>query len=152
MRQSRLFKPYGPDGKPNYRERGKPGVYLVYKRENENEDWAVVYVGFSEKNLYRTMYRHFQKWSDQKDRPNLTYFGQNLDNFRLRVVRCTGRQAVALESYLIWKIKPVDNFYKLEGLKANNYSEKQFQIMRNTPTEPVSDFKPGGPVDEDLPF
>lgn len=47
------------------------GVYLI----KSNRTGKIVYVGYSENQLYKTIYRHFQKWKDiqRKVKTRFTY-------------------------------------------------------------------------------
>jgi excinuclease UvrABC nuclease subunit len=121
MKKTRWRAPYNKQGKTNFPERERPGVYLI-KNLPENE---IVYVGYSGNNLYRTMYRHFQQWS-HSEQPVVTYANKNLADYVCRVIYCTPKQAATLEEMLILKHKPKDNPQKLDfyGSKKTSYQEE----------------------------
>ena len=102
MKISKWFEPY-KNGKPTleYKKTQRPAVYFI--RENKK----IVYVGYSTTNLYKTMYRHFQKWND-KQQERKVYDKKT----EVRVIFCTALQADRLETYLIQKLKPRDNAHK----------------------------------------
>lgn len=64
---------------------GKPGIYFV--REVETKE--VVYIGMSQSNCWKALYRHFQQWSDRVSR--VVY--QNRERYEIRVIVCTSFQA-----------------------------------------------------------
>jgi len=94
------FKPY-TNGKPTFKLRKRPGVYLIYKAG------VLRYVGYSGSDLYKAMYRHFQQWNDKTQiRVNYNY----LEGITVRVILTnTKQQASRLEKALIIKEKPTDN-------------------------------------------
>jgi excinuclease UvrABC nuclease subunit len=100
--KQRRVKPYQASGKTTFNLRGKPGVYLIYSGER------VVYVGYSGTNLYKTMYRHFQKWNDRTQQKRVVY--RDLKGITVRVVYTNNAgTASKLEKALIVKHKPRDN-------------------------------------------
>lgn len=100
--KQRRVKPYQSTGKTTFKLQGKPGVYLIYKGDK------VVYVGYSGTNLYKTMYRHFQKWNDRTGQKRVIY--SDLKNITVRVIYTnSGAMAYKLEKALIVKYKPLDN-------------------------------------------
>lgn len=100
MKKSEFLPPY-IDGKTTFRDAvNKAGVYLI-----KNSAKEIVYVGYSRNNLYRTLYRHFQKWDDSQQ-PRVTY---SKHGYTVRVIITTPDQATRLEKYLIKKMKPRDN-------------------------------------------
>lgn len=116
MKVFKFIPPYNPKTKkPNFPSRGKAGVYLI------KEEGNIVYVGYSSKDLYKTMYRHFQRW-DHPTQEVITYAG-DLDKleFTVRVVYCTPKQAEALEKALIKKHNPRDNAQKYEDTVLTAY-------------------------------
>lgn len=107
MRKSRFSPPYKAPGKTNFPGiRGKSGVYLI------KENGKLVYVGYSETNLYRTMYRHFESWT-HKSQEVITYASKMSRNkYTVRVVLCGPKKAAQLERSLIIKHRPKDNANK----------------------------------------
>lgn len=108
---SRLVAPYNNQGRSNLSSvKDKPGVYMIYKNRN------LVYIGYSSNNLYRTITRHFQKWTGKYGH-RVTYVNQLASNdFKIRICVTTPARAAKLESALILKHKPKDNTEKLKGL------------------------------------
>lgn len=101
MKKSRLTPPYDNKGRTMYSDRGKTGVYMIYR------DNVLRYVGYSAKDLYKALYRHFQTWND-KSQQRVTY--KRLNDIKVRVIYTrTKEQAANLEKALIIKYKPKDN-------------------------------------------
>ena len=115
--------------------RAKAGVYLI----KEGKD--IVYIGHSRTDVYKTMYRHFQEWT-HREQEVTTYAGQNLDNFTVRVIYCTPKQAEAAEKYLIKRHKPRDNKYKYDSIILLPYDKKTGKQINETPTAPNRAWKP----------
>ena len=89
------------NGKPTFKKRRTPGVYMIYKYG------TLRYVGYSGTDLYRAMYRHFQRWND-RSQIRVTY--NDLSGITCRVIYTnTRQQASRLEKALIIKEKPTDN-------------------------------------------
>jgi excinuclease UvrABC nuclease subunit len=116
MKSTNFFPPYSPDGKCNLKTTGK-GCYIIKKND------SVIYVGLSYSDVKRTLYRHFQKWTDlrtdytKKNQvyERVTYTGQNKSNFKIKVIFCkTDKEISELEYLLIKKLKPKDNTLKNE--------------------------------------
>jgi hypothetical protein len=116
-------------------ERKKSGVYFI----KEGKD--IVYIGHSTKDLYKTMYRHFQQWSHQGQEV-ITYAGNDLDDYTVRVIYCTPKQAEAAEKYLIKKHKPRDNSYKYEDIELTTYDKNTGRLTQETQTAPDYQWKP----------
>ena len=116
MHKTKFLPPYDENGRTNFKLRQKPGVYLI------NQGNETVYVGHSAYDVYKTMYRHFQRWDDPKQ--YRAYYSTKLQCLKVRVVYCkTATQAQALERGLIMKLQPRDNIQKFELFK-NEQSEK----------------------------
>jgi excinuclease UvrABC nuclease subunit len=116
MKKNKSFKTsflsaYNEQGKPNIRSldasKKQSGVYFIKNTQDE-----IVYVGFSSTQLYKTVYRHFQKWTDVvKTNPRYTY----PKTYKVRIIFTTPERAATLEKYLIKKLKPRDNNFKYEN-------------------------------------
>ena len=130
MVKTRLYQPYTATGKTIFPERGKSGVYMIYKGEN------LRYVGFSANDLYKTMYRHFQSWQDEKQ-VRVVY--KNLKDIKVRVVYCPPMQAAKLERALIIKYSPTDNPQKLLNFKIEKGEATVFQKFAVTNTTALED-------------
>ena len=127
LQKTRLLPPY-KNGKPTFKKRNKPGVYLIYDYSNN-----LRYVGYSGNNLYRTMYHHFQAWNDEKQ-IRITY---NPDMYQVRVIYThTPQQAQRLEKALIIHKKPTDNPQKY--WITNTTDEKEEKIYHEFNDTPVS--------------
>ena len=103
MKKTKKFKPYTGD-KCTLTKTGS-GVYIIYK--NDKPD----YVGFSGSDLKKTMYRHFQKWSDPTQE-RVVY--KQLHNIECRVIFTTAKKAAVLEEAMILKYEPKNNTQKLK--------------------------------------
>lgn len=91
--------------------KGKPGVYII--KENNK----IVYVGYSGTDVYRTALRHFQQWSDSAYPNRITYVDKlRSKKYTIRIVLTSASRAIKLETGLIRKHKPRDNFEKLNSL------------------------------------
>jgi len=130
MKVSSFISPYQANGKTNYlQSANRAGVYLI------KENAKLVYVGFSGTNLYRTMYRHFQRWNHSAQEV-VTYFGRSQNKYTVRVIHCTARQAVSLEKALIIKYRPRDNENKYRGYKMDIYDQSTVETYNETDPEP----------------
>ena len=105
IKKEKKISVYSSDGKTNIAHlQNKSGVYLIYNGSQ------LRYIGMSGSNLYKTITRHFQSWTDHQER--VTY--PQSTNYKVRIVTCTPAQAAKLERALIVKHKPVDNPNKYE--------------------------------------
>ncbi len=123
-RRSRFIKlrarpPYTQAGKTTYPEtRNKTGVYIIRKNQK------IVYIGFSAKDIYRTMYRHFQEWN-HPGQPVITYVKQlKRHKFSVQITLCPPATAARLERALILKYHPTDN--------PNQYESDQLTAQLET--------------------
>ena len=112
---TKFFKPYSSKLQ-TLQSTGK-GVYIIKKGDK------FVYVGMSATDVKKTMYRHFQKWTDLRSSytkklqayERVTYHEENKENFTCKVIyTSTDKEAHNLERLLINKLKPKDNTLKLE--------------------------------------
>lgn len=95
------ISPYNEKGKPTFKKRNVKGVYII---RNKKE---ILYIGYSGVDLYKTMYRHFQKWDDYSQ-VRVEY--KNISNLKIDIIlTSTKLQASRLEKALIIKYKPKDN-------------------------------------------
>ena len=113
LKATRFFKPY--TGKTINLKSTGCGVYIIKKGDR------VLYVGMSSKDVSRTLYRHFQTWTDNRSSytkkneayERVTYKGENLNLFLVKVIYCpTPREANILEQLLLKKFRPRDNEMK----------------------------------------
>ena len=116
---------YNDEGKPNLKVLSaslkQSGVYFV----KDNKD-TIVYVGYSESNLYKTIYRHFQSWNDKTQR-RATF----PKSYKVRIIFTTPKRAALLEKYLISKFKPKDNDLIPEDLTPKQESQAR-EILNDT--------------------
>lgn len=133
MRVFKYYPPYKPNGRTNFPEtQKKAGVYLI------KENGKLVYVGYSSNDLYKTLYRHFQVWTEQMYRggprePRLTYIKKMKRNhYTVRVILCSQPQAARLEKALIIKYKPRDNSIKYENYTIDHQDVKVEKEYFNT--------------------
>lgn len=119
MKRTRLLKPYKEDGSTTFPARNLPGCYLIYKAGGLLSEPSLRYVGYSARDVYKALYRHFQEWNDRQvargeRSERITYSPPGA--YRVRVVYTrTAAQARELEKALILKLQPPDNPDKLEG-------------------------------------
>ena len=127
MRKTKFFEPYDKNKKCTFNQRNKKGVYIIKKAG------IVRYVGLSYNDLYRTMYRHFQQWTDEyQKRTTFT----NLKDITVRVVYCsTNTQVTKLENALIHRYKPKgqERPEKLTDDKTKEIEKNYFQISEEAP-------------------
>ena len=107
MKKSNWKDPYKKDkGKisTNFRNTfGKSGVYIIKDKKTNK----ILYVGRSSYNIYRTMYRHFQSWTDKQKRATYSKFGT-----KVKVILCDPKKIRSLEVQLTKKLKPRDMDYR----------------------------------------
>ena len=144
MKVYKFNPPYQPNGRTTYPETSKKaGVYLI--KENNK----LVYVGFSGSDLYRTMYRHFQEWTDKnysggKARSpveRVTYKSKMKRNsYTVRIIYCTAAQAMRLEKMLIIKHQPRDNEMKYDSYQVDLYDTRIINEYQETPVSREAPF------------
>jgi hypothetical protein len=123
MKVFKFLPPYKMGGRTNFPQiKKRTGVYLI------KENGKITYVGQSGSDLYKTLYRHFQFWSDREYKNGRAIPAQyrvsyqsrlKRNKYTVRVIYCTAAQAVKLERYLIKKINPRDNEVKYEQYQIN---------------------------------
>lgn len=136
MKISKFFPPYyeknGVDHctlKTDYLK--KAGVYFI------KENGIIVYVGHSSTILYKTIYRHFQKWDDKRSERKV----YNKYSCTIRIITTTPTQAPRLEGYLIQKMQPRDNEIKYDLI---NFDAVKLKDIAPIPKEDL--------IDEEAPF
>jgi len=113
--QSGWFKPYKI-------EKGRKRAFLNHARfKNESGAYFIrskstgklLYIGSSVGSLYKTIYRHFQKWKDisRTVQTRFTYSGENQE---VKIFLTDGRTAQAFEKRQIIKLRPRDNNLKYQ--------------------------------------
>lgn len=126
IKKSRWLPPYVKPGKTTFNEvRKRSGVYFIKK------DGQIVYVGYSRTQLYKTLYRHFQAWK-HPFQTVITYKGEDLKRFEVRVILCSPARAERLETYFIKKLKPIDNPDKLKQLEITAIMKRDAATIART--------------------
>lgn len=122
---------YDKAGRVNFEGiRGRSGVYII--RENSR----IVYIGYSARNLYKTMLRHFQVWN-HPGQPVVSYAGSR-HQYKARVILLPAKQAVEFEKKLILKYKPRDNRnkyleYSSQARQLKLKTSRSAQIRKDAP-------------------
>jgi hypothetical protein len=158
-KKTHWFKPYQENGRATLKKTGS-GVYLI-----KNGD-KIVYIGYSNGALKKTLYRHFQKWTDTraqflKDRDGfdrVSYYGWDISNFKVRVIFTnTATRAYNLETELIRRYRPEQNKSKLQSLfdedqrKKDNLIDKKVEDDFFTEIDNFFNIPKFNP-DEEVPF
>lgn len=118
MKKTKFIPAYPKAGKTNLSSfRGKSGVYII----KDGRTNKIVYIGFSGSDLYKTITRHFQSWTD-RTQVRVTY--PQKPHYLVRVVLATPVKAFNLETALIIKHQPEDNPQKIERALFNKSHEK----------------------------
>jgi len=131
--------------KPNLRinsKRFNSGVYFIKNAENNK----IEYIGFSQSQLYKTIYRHFQKWND-KAQERIIF---NKRNHKIKIIFCSPSKALKFEKILIQRYKPRFNKFQYEA----NFNENVNKTSYIDAIEDLKDIvtaKPGED-EKDLPF
>lgn len=124
MKVSRA-KPAYKDGRPTFKTRRRPGVYLIYV------NGVLRYVGYSTYDVYKTMYRHFQSWRDSTQ-TRIIY--PRSPDVKIRVVYTnTAKQAAVLERALRIRYQPTDNpqqLINIDTTPAEDDSIEKFEQIR----------------------
>lgn len=102
------------------------GVYFI----KENKSNTIVYVGFSVSNLYKTITRHFQTWTDIQ-RAVKTRFTYPKYGYSVKIIFTTPKEAALLEKYFILKLQPRDNTIKYENYLFPDEINKAESIVNN---------------------
>lgn len=82
----------------NFPARNKSGFYQI------KEGGRVVYVGFSGRDIYRTLYRHFQKWEHPLQ--DVIRYNIHRNRYTVSVTYCSPEEAEIMEKKLIRDLKP----------------------------------------------
>lgn len=118
---TKFFAPFNEKNKPSLKILNKKfssGVYYIKERASNR----IVYIGLSQNNLYRTIYRHFYYWRQRN--------WYSKDEYLIKIIFTTPAQAIKLEKFLILKYKKLgqadDNYlnYSLDLTDAEKSSAK----------------------------
>ena len=112
---------------PLKRGDGRSGVYLI----KDKADGKIVYVGFSNGNLYDTLYRHFQFWKDIS-RTCKVRFTYPKEGCLVRIIFTTPSRASVLEKWLISRILPRDNHIKYASYLSQTQRVRAEETMEDT--------------------
>ena len=125
---------YDNNGRPRFKERGRPGCYIITK------NGKTLYVGHSKRDIYKTLYRHFQSWND-RTQVRVTY-NPNDTAIKVRIIYTnTPAQAATLERALIIKREPRDNPQKLLNYTTTEREETIYEQFTHLPTETIKTFE-----------
>jgi excinuclease UvrABC nuclease subunit len=102
------------------------GVYFI----KENKSNTIVYVGYSVSNLYKTITRHFQSWTDIQ-RAIKTRFTYPKYGYSVKIIFTTPKEAALLEKYFILKLQPRDNTIKYENYLFPDELHQAEKIVNN---------------------
>jgi len=102
------------------------GVYFI----KENKSNTIVYVGYSVSNLYKTITRHFQSWTDIQ-RAVKTRFTYPKYGYSVKIIFTTPTEAALLEKYFILKLQPRDNTIKYENYLFPDELNQAEKIVNN---------------------
>jgi len=131
MKSTNYFKPYNGK-KTALKEVSASGVYFI------KEGKEVVYVGYSETQLKKTIYRHLQSWKDHSQK-RATF---DRDKVEVKVIFCSPTKAKILELFFIDKLKPKENTIIIKHLnpifkkRAQELLEKNTQLNKEDYNEP----------------
>lgn len=135
MKKFKFLAPSKAPGKTAFPEtQNRSGCYVI--KENNK----IVYVGMSGRNLYKTLYRHFEHWS-HKLQEVITYKTRlTKHKYTVRVILCTPGQAARLERLLILKHNPRDNDLKYSGYQLTAFDEKLYETYEAAPVREEAPF------------
>lgn len=126
MIKTKFLKPYTHTGKTTLKfPAQKSGVYLI------KENTKIVYIGSSRKNLYKTLFRHFENWNHKAQ--EVTNYNTNIKKYTYRAVFCSAIQAHILEKVLIKKMNPRDNKHTHSEFNINMYAKRLYDLYSKTP-------------------
>jgi excinuclease UvrABC nuclease subunit len=126
LKKSKWLPPYIAPSQTTFKHlRKRSGVYFI----KDGKD--IVYVGHSRTQLYKTLYRHFQRWKHPFQKV-VTYRTADIDQFKVRVILCSPARAEKLEQFFIKKFKPRDNREKYEQLNLPKSTEALAQKVNQT--------------------
>lgn len=105
------------------------GVYVIKEKD------IVIYVGRSKSNIKRTLYRHFQVWTDKRviktnGIARISYWNNDMNDYSIKVIICSSiEDTCALEELLIKRLEPRDNKLKAEkyGFKYKKLEKSKFE-------------------------
>ena len=136
--REKIKPPFSAPGKTNFTIQNKPGVYMIY------ENQTLVYIGYSKRNVYKSLYRHFYPYREKTNQDRK--YWKDLTNIKVRVIYTnTPGRAENLEIALIQKYKPKLNTIQYKAWQPNQKEKSILEIYENTQDIIIDD-------DKDLPF
>ena len=126
MIKTKFRQPYSASGKTTLKKDAITGVYII------KENGKIVYIGVSRRNIYKTLYRHFESWNHPVQ--DVTSYCMGTHKYTYRVVFCSSLQAHVLEKILIKKLKPRDNRHKHPDYIIKDYRKKIYDQYLKTPS------------------
>ena len=108
------------------------GVYIIRKANTEK----IIYVGSSKSQIKKTIYRHFQEWSsDREQRHERKVYSKT--GIEIKILLCTPARALNLEKLLIIKHQPIDNPIKYNQIKIAFEDDKRAAEQRKRDLEEI---------------
>jgi hypothetical protein len=95
------------------------GVYII-KRGND-----ILYVGSSQVNLYKTLYRHFEIWNHKEQK--VISYADDMEGIKVRVFITHWETAPDWEKYFIQKLNPLHNTFKYNEGRNRFTAPKHFK-------------------------
>lgn len=121
-------------------KKDQAGVYFIKKIGSPK----ILYVGYSENSLYKTIYRHFQKWIDIS-REKKTRFTYPKDGYMVKIIFTDKDKAAMLEKHFIRKLKPRDNNFKYEMYFDDEQDKAAEKAAKEIEDIGISDYKGDAP-------
>ncbi len=117
---------------------GKAGVYQI--RDGSRK---VIYVGSSTSQLKKTIYRHFQQWTDRQRSTNREFdrVVYPKHGYQIKFVIMSASDALRAEKYLIRKLQPRDNPIKYHGMTAVEVKKAKVAAEKIADAEMIPDMK-----------
>ena len=136
VKKSKWLPPYIEEGKTTFKHlRKRSGVYII------KDGKEVLYIGHSKTQLYKTLYRHFQKWK-HPFQTVFTYRYKEMSAFKVRVILTTPARAEKLEHFLIKKLKPRDNIDKYPEEQTTPAQAGIYKAMQSAKAENFDEMNP----------
>lgn len=140
MKKTKYFPPYFKQGLRNrctFKDCAhceKSGVYFIRSKRSGN----IVYVGQSQTQLYKTIYRHFQEWNDRQPSTGRSFERKTYPKYgyEVRYIKCTPTQALRLERYFIQKLQPKDNPLKYSIIFSQEKYERAEKLAKEAIESP----------------
>ena len=158
MAQKTVYKELpqnGKNGKTNLAHlKDKKGLYKLY------ENGKLIYIGSSASNLYKTILRHFQTWSDTKQLRRISYkdkLGKYEYTYEVKLMGTSNNDKIALEEYkLVKKHQPRDNkldlYCGLTGAECQSKLDIAKEKLKKKKKKAKPKPKPKNDLPDDVPF